>query len=132
MGTVAASASYNLWTDSVATSTGSRAAPTASTEGMDLGGVSGYRVIVSAAAGQTLAGGGNMLAWVFDNTLARWARDPDLDFSLTASGVSWTNVRDRASPDFQVSARSGRVVWQASSVTTSSGEVTTQILAELS
>jgi hypothetical protein len=118
-----------LWTDSVATILGTRAAPTADTEGMDLSGCAGFRVVVSAVTGQTLDGTGTMKAWVYSTSLARWCRNPSLDFPITASGVSWTNVRDRASPDYEVSVRYGRVLFAPSSVGTSSGEPVTQVEA---
>lgn len=117
---------FALHTDSVATTSGSRAAPTATdgTEGMSLKSVKGFRVIVSAASGQTLSGGGNMLAWCFVEPLGRWCRNPQLDFAVSA-----TSVRDMCSPDFEVGVGEALVVFQASSVTASGGEITTQIQA---
>lgn len=104
-----------LFTDSVSAATGTRAAPTAITEGMDLAGAHGFRVIVSATnagTGATLTGG-TMRAWVLDPTVGSWSRVPDNDFTIS----SGTGLQSSA--DFEVTVPYGRVVFQASSVTTS-------------
>lgn len=119
-------AAFALWTDPTATSSGTRAAPTLVTEGMSLNGVRAFRVIVSAASGQTLSGGGNMRAWVWQNAHGRWARNTQLDFAVNPTIAT---TRDFAAPDFAVGVGDARVLFQADAVTSSSGEITTQIQA---
>lgn len=114
-----------LWTDSVATSSGSRAQPSAATEGFDLKGVTYFHVFVLADSGQTLSGGGNMLGWLYDAELGLWCRSQDLDFAVSVSGT-----RCQVTSDFKEGAHWGRIVFQASSVTRSGGEITTKIRAE--
>lgn len=119
----------DLWTDSVAPSSGTRAVPSASTEGMDLTGIASFRVIVSADSTKTLDGTGNVQFWLYDGTLARWVRSPQLDYAVTPTGVTWANVRDIVSADFEVGVLGDRVVAATSSVGVSSGGITVQIQA---
>lgn len=93
-----------------------RAAPTLATEGLDLSAVKGLRVCVSAASAQTLSGGGNLRAYYYDATLARWARNNDLDVA-----VDLASARDQCFPDFAVPVQFGRALWAADSVTVSGG-----------
>lgn len=93
----------------------SRAAPTLATEGMNLNGVVGYQVTISAPVGQTITGG--TLQCYFMSTLtARWARCP-ASFDLTPS----TAVRDWTSPSFTVVVGMGRLLYAATSITISAG-----------
>lgn len=96
-------------------------APSLPTDGAAVG-ASGFRVIISADAAQTLSGTGTVQMWAYDSNLARWARDPDLDFAVSASGV-----RDQASSDFNTIVHDGRVFAQVAGVGSSSGNVTPQI-----
>lgn len=97
-----------------------QSAPTLVTEGLDLNDVEGFRVTVCAASGQTLSGAGSMQAYLWDNDLGLWARNPDLDFNVTAT------TRCQVSPDFQVMVAAGRVYFAATGVTVSSGTLTVQ------
>lgn len=118
-----------FWTDPVATSSGTRPAPTAATEGLSLTGVTKFRVFVSAASGQTLSGAGTLQAYVWEDGLnsgsGGWARNPDQDVTVNASAV-----QAMASSDLVVGVGTGRVVFRANGVTTSSGEVTVSIRTE--
>lgn len=103
-----------------------RAAPTVVTEGMPLGDVTGLRVMVSAASGQTLSGAGSLQAYGWDNDLARWLRVPDLDLTIPATCAS---KRDCRWADLDVPVQSGRLLYAATGVTVSSGTVTVSIKA---
>ncbi len=93
-----------------------RAAPTLVTEGLNLRGVIGFRVTVCANATRTLSGTGTLQAYVWDNDLLRWIRNPALDISVSTSGV-----RCLAFPDIRTAAASGRVLFAANAVTVSAG-----------
>lgn len=94
-----------------------RADPTSATEGMSLAGVPGFRLTICAASGQTLSGAGTMKAWVYHPDEAAWARNADLDQTVTVSGK-----RCQVFPDFLTGVpNNNRVLFAASSVTVSGG-----------
>lgn len=97
----------------------SRSAPASTAEGMELGMVQGFRLMVCAPAGQTLSGAGTMQAWLCDAAKGVCARNPDLDKSVTAS-----SVQCQVFPDFTVGVvpwTDKSVVFAANGVTVSSG-----------
>jgi hypothetical protein len=110
-----AASAANILRSSTTTQALSAPAPALATEGLPLTEVTGFRVVVSAPAGATLAGGGKLQAYLYNDGLGRWVRNPQLDVTLQAVG------RDMVSPDFQVAVPSGRVFFQASAVTVSTG-----------
>ncbi len=93
-----------------------RAAPTLVTEGLNLRGVVGFRVTVCANATRTLSGAGSLRAYVWDNNLLRWIRNPGIDLSVSSSAM-----RCMAFPDVETVAASGRVLYAADGVTVSAG-----------
>ncbi len=95
--------------------------PTAATDGVSLEGVSGVRVILSAAAAQTLSGAGTVRLWLYDSTLARWVRGR-IDYSVDIG-----TVRDIVFPDEVVRVPRGRIYAEAISVTVSGGALTVTI-----
>jgi hypothetical protein len=99
------------------------AAPTTNAEGMSLYMVTGYRLSICAAIGQTLSGAGTMQAYWCDSLSALCMRSPQLDQSVTASGVQC-----QAFPDFIasfVTYLADSVVFAASGVTVSGGSALT-------
>lgn len=91
-------------------------APSTSTEGMLLGGVTGYRLTICAAGGQTLSGAGTMQAYAWNSAEGLWSRDLGLDQNVTASGKQCQTF-----PDFKVGLSYDRVRFVASAVTVSGG-----------
>lgn len=110
-----------FWTDATAPVAGTRVAPTTIADGMDLSGVVGFRVILSADSGQTLSGTGSVGFWVWSPGLARWCRDTQLDYSVAET------TRDGCSPDFLAKVSYGRVLPAPIGVGVSSGGLTVQI-----
>lgn len=104
-----------LWTS---TQLLTAAAPTLVTEGLSLDSIDGFRVILSAPSGQTLAGAGTLKAYYWDTTYEEWVRNPDLDIEVTSSHAS---VRRVVFADQAVFAPVGRLYYAASAVTVSSG-----------
>lgn len=90
-------------------------APSASTEGVPLSSAKSYRVVVSAQVGQTLSGAGSLQAYFFSPNTG-WARDPDLDLTLSVSGF-----RSQAFSDVLVGPPMGRMRYVGNGVTVSSG-----------
>lgn len=102
-------------------------APSGPNEGMILFGVVSYRLTICAAAGQTLSGGGTVLAYRYDGAEGLWPPNHYLDQAVpsTASGQ-----RCHTFPDFIViGGQTGRVRFVASSVTVSGG-TTLDVLLE--
>lgn len=95
--------------------------PTAAGDGVPLEGVTGVRVILSAAAGQTLSGAGTVRLWLYDSSLARWVRGR-IDYA-----VDLGSVRDLVFPDEVVRVPRGRIYAEAISVTVSGGALTVTI-----
>ena len=102
---------------------GTRAAPSTSSDGMDLTDCTGFRVIISADSGQTLSGIGTVRIWLWSNFMNRWVHDSQLDYTLSFASATW---RDDVSPDFVCTVGFGRVFPQVVGVTSSSGNITTQ------
>ena len=113
------------WTEAQAL-TRSPAAPTLITEGMSLVRVSGFRVILSAASGQTLSGAGSLDCYLWDDTNSAWIRNPDLDIDLAAAH---SGVRRVVFPDQEVTVPYGRVLYAANGITVSGGTLTVEIRA---
>lgn len=95
-----------------------RAAPTLSTDGVDLGGVTSITVIIEAEAAQTLSGAGSMLCYVYDSAIAAWVRCPESDLTVPAGA---SGLRRIAWADREVIAPRGRILYATSSVTISGG-----------
>lgn len=104
------------WSESQALT---RAAPTLATEGLSLAGAMGYRVTVSAGAGQTITGG-TAKCYFMPIITGRWARCPTA-LDLTPG----TSVRDWSSSDFAVYVGMGRVLYASDSITLSAGTAVT-------
>lgn len=98
-------------------------APSTSLEGMSLSGVSGYRLTVCAASGQTLSGAGSMQSYAWNSAEQLWARDPGLDQNVTASGKQCQTF-----PDFKTGLQYDRVRFVASGVTVSGGSTLDALL----
>lgn len=82
------STSYPIATETFGTTspvTGS--APSADTDGLPTDGLALVTVFCSVASGVTLSGAGSLLAYEYSPTLARWARNPGADFTISTSGV---------------------------------------------
>lgn len=96
-----------------------RAVPTTSTsDGVPMKDMDAITVVLEADSGATISGGGSLVCYLYDPTVAAWFRSAENDVtSITPSAVR------RASFNFVVSgARSAtRVMWACSSVTTSAG-----------
>lgn len=86
------------------------------TSGMDLAGVYGFEVTVSAASGQTLTGG-TLFCWKWNPKLGRWVRNKDLDLVIPAS----IGIRDVTWGQLRTLAPIGRVLYATSAVTVSGG-----------
>lgn len=117
----ASQGSKRTWTE---TPILTRAVPTLASEGMDLGNIDGFRVSVCAASGQTLSGGGNLNAYLYNYDTALWQRNPGLDWaiSVTATSCSGALCRCQVFPDQVVAAALGsRVLYAPNAVTISSG-----------
>lgn len=102
---------------------GTRAAPTAITDGMDITGCTGFRIIISAASGQTLSGAGSVRIFLWSISLARWVHNSTLDYDLSFTAALW---RDDVTTDFPCCVGFGRVFPQAVAPTSSGGVITTQ------
>lgn len=91
-------------------------APSAATDGQPIQDLDGVSVIVSAGA-VNLSGAGTLQAYLYDASVAVWARAEFLDLTVTATGI--------AAQAFEgldiVVARKGRVKWVPSGVTFASG-----------
>ena len=96
-----------------------RAAPSLATDGQTLSQARNLRVTLCAGTGETLSGAGALRAWYMTpgNT---WSRTPELDLSVSTSGV-----RCHTWPDLEVGARAGRVLFAADGVTVSGGTTVT-------
>lgn len=62
--------------------TGTEAAPTGTTAGIDLTGSKGFVVYAEAAAAMTA--GGKLVAYLYNPVTARWTPAPDLDLTVAA------------------------------------------------
>jgi hypothetical protein len=96
--------------------------PTLATEGFNLEGLRAFRVILSAAAGQTLSGAGTAECWLYSVYLARWMKAQSaLDFAANRAGV-----RDYPSAEYETPVGFGRVYFKdktGDTVTKSGGTV---------
>lgn len=97
-------------------------APTAVTDGVSLSGVRAVRLVVSAAAGQTLSGGGTVELWHYNASRARWCR-VDVEFSMATLPAAAT-FRDWIFPDQPIDVPEGRLYARARTVTASGGALT--------
>lgn len=91
--------------------------PTTVGDGVSLLGKTGFRVTVSASAGQTLSGGGSIRLWGRSTNLARYAKKPFAYLDLSDA----TTQRDWMGPDEIVSVPDGELYAEAVSVTASGG-----------
>ena len=98
----------------------SSSTPSAATDGFDLGGLRGYRIIVSADVGQVLNGGGTAECWLYSNTLSRWMKArTSLDVAQNVA-----SVRDLPSEEFETPMGFGRVYFRDASITKDGGALT--------
>lgn len=107
---------YGSWSESQILT---RAAPTLTTEGISLAGVSSYRVLVSAQAAATVTGGA-LTCYYFSAVTSRWGP--------CATSLNWTPAtggRDAVSADFSVGVPAGRVLYATNAVTVSAGTTVT-------
>lgn len=95
------------------------AAPTSALEGLSLGFVRGYSLMVCAATGQTLSGAGILQAYWCDSRTGVCARQPDADQTVTASGAQCQAFAPFLVPN--ESTKQDSVVFAASGVTVSGG-----------
>lgn len=103
----------NAWVESQALT---RAAPTASTDGVPLDGLSSLTVVVEANSAQTLTGGA-LAAYLWDDAVAGWTRCAELDWTVTPTAVR------RASVNFTLPGvrRGARILFATVAVTVSGG-----------
>jgi hypothetical protein len=87
--------------------TGTEAAPTLVTEGLDLWSLTGFVVHAEAAAAMTA--GGLLKAYVWNPVTARWNPVPDLDLTVAA-------LQYQAFAGFAVSSGIGRIAYVPSGV----------------
>jgi hypothetical protein len=97
--------------------------PTAATDGVSLDGQCRVLITVSAASGQTLSGGGTLVFWYYDATLARWA--------VNVEGTNPPMTSASGSRDSTVFVRrtfpAGRFYVEADTVTSSGGALTVRV-----
>lgn len=109
----------------VVCSSGTGDAPTLATDGVNLAGVGGLAIQVSADSNRTLSGAGTLQCYVYDpDTLGVWVRVPDLDQTIT---VPTATYRGQSFLGIYVPSPRGRVAWVPASVTVSAGGVTVWI-----
>lgn len=110
-------------------------APTATQDGVTLSEATGYVVVVSAPAGQTISGGSLLCYYLgvvsapaagaapgSSSITTRWMRcDTALDITPT------TGVRDYAKPDYTSTAGMGKVKYVPSSITLSGAGTTVDV-----
>lgn len=116
-GMVEFSASQNL--------TGS--APASATDGIALRGIVGYRLSVCATSTNTLSGAGTVLAYVYVPTQGAWARNPSLDFTMSAS-----SVKCQLFPDIISYIHWGQLKYVPSGVTVSGGTTVSTLIEAVS
>lgn len=91
-------------------------APTLATDGQPLADLDAVSVQISAATGVTLSGAGSLQCYVYDPSVALWARMPTFDLSVTGT------TRTQAFQALEVIApRNARIKWVPSAVTFSAG-----------
>jgi hypothetical protein len=94
--------------------------PSEALDGLDLSDVASVILTVAAATSQTFSGAGSFMCYMYDATIARWGRCPELDYAVTVS-----SVRDIYSGEFQVAGGRGRrIAWIPTSTVTVSGGTT--------
>lgn len=115
----------------VSSNSATGSAPSSLTDGSNLLGARGYVVTVSADTGHVLTGTGSMLCYWMNPALQRWCRNPDLDFPITPTGATWTNMQDRVAAEFDMVVGVGQMKWVPSGVGTDGGSnvTTTQHVA---
>jgi len=116
--TVTPNGNDTSWVESQALT---RAAPTLSTDGVQLKDYSSFTVIVEANASQTLSGAGTLDCWVYDGAVnsgsGGWSILPGQTQSVTVSGK-----QRMAFTVFQVPCpRKSRIMFAANGITVSSG-----------
>lgn len=95
-------------------------APATAEDGTHLGGISGYRTIICAEAGQTISGG-TLRFYLYDPVLQLWALNPGLDHTLTAASVRCQALEREVS----MVSPGQRLYVQQSGVTVSAGTTVT-------
>lgn len=100
--------------------TGTGSAPTLATDGQPLKDLDAITVMVAADATRTLSGAGTLQCYVYDPSVALWARAPGLDFACSTASVRTLSFQAVE----VIGGRNGRVVWIPNGVTISAGGVT--------
>jgi hypothetical protein len=91
-------------------------APTLATDGQPIADLDAITLVIDAGTGVTLSGAGSLLAYMYDPTVAVWARASDYDITVTAT------TRAQAFASFDVIAgRGARLKFIPSAVTFSAG-----------
>jgi hypothetical protein len=103
--------------------TGSEAAPSGATEGMDLTTVGAVDVVVCADSGQTITLGGTLQVYFYDVDTGLWALS-DYNLSVPTGKRCGTTVGPSAGKGIPIIAKRGRIAVVPSGVTVSSGSVT--------
>lgn len=107
--------------------TGTEAAPTLATEGMQLDSVDGFTLYLAADAGQTITGGTSLKCYLRNRIDGVWARFADWDVSLGAGNFTvqeTTFAGPSAGKGWPIIDRADRLAFVPSGVTVSSGNVT--------
>ena len=108
--------------------TGSEAAPSAATEGMDLTTVGAVDIVVCADSGQTITSGGTLQVWFYDVDTGLWALS-DYNWAVPTGKRCATTLGPSSGKGVPIIARRGRIAVVPSGVTVSSGSVTIWHLA---
>lgn len=94
------------------------------TGALDLTGVTGYRLTVCAASGNTLTGG-SLDAYSWIPRLSMWARAPVLDLAITPTAQQCESFGDQ-----ETFVARGQVYYASDTVTESGSGTTTMVLLE--
>lgn len=95
-------------------------APSAADEGFSLVGIAALKVILSAAAGQTLSGAGVVDVYTYDPEVERWAIYPGASFDVPTDAATH---RDVVLGVISIDNPQGRMALIARGVTVSAGTV---------
>lgn len=102
-------------------------APTLTTEGLALGSVASFDIVLEADSGQTLNGTGTLQCWRYSEAAGAWTRAPGGDITYASiTGQRRATIYSGNSPgtgEVAISRR-GRIVYNPSSVTVSGGGLT--------
>jgi len=88
------------------------AAPTLSTDGVLLTGVTSIVAVLTAPGGQTFTGAGSLIAYYWSDALARWVRASRADDNLS----DLSGLAEGALPAWEIKAGNGRFAWIGSGI----------------